>query len=298
MPNKEVNMTAYLRTRSHIRPLSWNDELFVVQGQPLAIKVHGLGPNRQHLTVRAIRGNVSVRVIRADNNNIEQDIEVSAVFGGQDELRAYVSQLDEDFFCDAAVASPMGCIHPLKITAYRKLDFPPNISADELALLRMFLSETITPEKPTFNLEDAVRAMQYMRQVIYNRMAFSHPQYFNIARGNLTLFGVIGAKGQIDGFGDYPNIHAKSTARISKFIQACNNTGLGEKLRSFRRLYQSALDVATGRNPGAQYTPLLYSWRTVESSSPGPNFQVEFNQQGQTFYSLTPDFINDPHRRK
>ncbi|CAM4036988.1 hypothetical protein [Serratia silvae] len=291
-------MAAYFRTRSHIRPLSWNDELYVVQGQPLAIKVHGLGPNRQHLTVRAIRGNVSVRVIRADNNNIEQDIEVSVVFGGQDELRAYVSQLDEDFFCDAAVASPMGCIHPLKITAYRKLDFPPNISADELALLRVFLSETITPEKPTFNLEDAVRAMQYMRQVIYNRMAFSHPQYFNIARGNLNLFGVIGARGQIDGFGDYPNIDARSADRISKFMIACNRTGMGEKLRSFRQLYQGALDVATGNNPGIQHIPPLYSWRTAGQGSPGSNFQTELSLQGQTFFSLTPAFISDPNGRK
>lgn len=294
-------MAAYLRTRSHIRPLSWNDELYVVQGQPLALKVHGLGPDRQHLTVRAIRSNVSVRVIRTDNNNIEQDIEVSAVFDGQDELRTYVAQLDKDFFCDAAVASPMGCIHPLKIVAYRKLDFPPNISADELALLRMLLSESISPEKVDFNMDDAVKAMQYMRQVIYNRMAFSHLHYFNIARGNLTLFGVIGvigAKGQIDGFDGYPNIDVKSAGRINKFILACNSTGLGEKIRLYRQLYQGALDVATGKNPGVQHTPLLYSWRTKGKGSPGSNFQTELSIQNQTFFSLTPDFIRDPNQRK
>lgn len=42
-------MAAYFSTRSNIRPLGWNDELYVVQGQPLALKVNGLGPNKQHL---------------------------------------------------------------------------------------------------------------------------------------------------------------------------------------------------------------------------------------------------------
>lgn len=162
----------------------------------------------------------------------------------------------------------------------------------------MFLSETITPENPTFNFDDAVKVMQYMRQVIYNRMAFSHPHYFNIARGNLTVFGTIGAKGQIDGFGDYPNISLKAADRISKFIIACNRTGMGERLRSFRNLYQSALDVATGKNLGIQHMPLLYSWRTAGQGSPGSNFKTELTLQGQTFFSLTPDFISDPLMRK
>lgn len=291
-------MAAYFRTRSNIRPLGWNDELYVVQGQPLALKVHGLGPNKQHLVVKAVSGSVAVRVIRAENNQIEQDFEVSVVFAGKNELRAYVAEVDEDFFCSAGASSPTGCIHPLKIVAYRKLNFPPNISADELALLRMFLSETITPENKAFKLDDAVKTMQYMRQVVYNRMAFTHPHYFNIARGNLTVFGVIGAKGQIDGFSDYPNIDAKSTGRINKFILACNSTGLGKKIRLYRQLYQSALDVATGKNPGVQHTPLLYSWRTEGKGSPGSNFQTELSIQNQTFFSLTPDFIRDPNQRK
>ncbi|EPJ5823125.1 hypothetical protein QDZ26_003039 [Pluralibacter gergoviae] len=60
---------------------------------------------------------------------------------------------------------------------------------------------------------------------------------------------------------------------------------------------QNALAIASGQLDGPEHHPKLYGWRTQCAGSPEVNFKAAMSLQGQTFYTLTPEFIADPHMK-
>lgn len=283
----------YFRTRATNFPVT--RLIYMVPGETLGMKVNGLGPDRRHLIIRpSPDDSVRLVVAKADDRFLEQDIDITAMALGRVTLYGFEASAQATYRCVPGLSAR--CLFPLSIQIVSKVRIPESLSPEELALLRVLLAETIRPGMAGFNLEQAVLAMQYMRQVLFNRLAFPQSQYLDVPRSNPTLIGLIGS-GTVYGFDGYPQMTESIDSNIKDFMKACN-TGSNEHFLVNRQLFQQALAIACGQLSGPEHNPKLYSWRTIEQGSPGSNFRAVLNLQGQTFFTLTPEFIADPHGNK
>ncbi|AHG22792.1 hypothetical protein Z042_13290 [Chania multitudinisentens RB-25] len=284
----------YFRTRASTLPIS--QLIYMAHGEKLNLKVDGLGPDGRHLVIRASpEHQLGLVVKKADDKRREQDIEITARGHGRVMLYGFNATSGATYRCMPGLSER--CLPPLSIDIVSAISMPENLSAEQLALLRVLLAETIQPTAPGFDMAQAVQAMQYMRQVLFNRLAFPHPHYLDVPRNNPTLLGLIGSGRAVEGFKGYPQMTQDIIDRLGGFITSCNQ-GAGKHFLLYRQLFQHALAIATGQLNGPEHNPKLYGWRTLKGGSPGINFQVAMNLQGQTFYTLTPEFMADPHGNK
>lgn len=269
--------------------------VYMVRGEKLNIVVDGLGPDGRHLIIRASPEPwVDLVVKRADNTRREQTIEVTAKGFGRVTLYGRTAKNGASYRCTPGLSAR--CLHTLSINIVSPVTISKDLTAEQLGLLLLLLAETIKPSSPEFNPEQATLAMQYMRQSLYNRLAFSVPHYLDAPKGNPTLLGLIGSGKVIEDFGNYPNLSPTISSNIKKFLDACN-AGAARNFLLNRQLFQNALAIARGQLDGPEHHPKLYGWRTQGAGSPGGNFKAAMSLQGQTFYTLTPEFIADPHMK-
>lgn len=283
----------YFRTRATNFPVT--RLIYMVPGETLGLKVNGLGPDRQHLVIRATSDYiVRIAVTKVDNRFQEQDLTVTALVCGQVTLYGFEATAQATYHCTPGLSAR--CLNPLSIQVVSEVRIPDSLSSEQLALLRVLLAETIKPNMAGFNLEQAVLAMQYMRQTLLNRLAFPQSYYLDVPRSNPTLIGLIGS-GAIEGFSGYPQMTQRVSGNIKEFMRSCN-TGANKYFLVNRQLFHKALAIASGELNGPEYGTKLYAWRTKEAGSPGNNFRVVLNLQGQDFFTLVPEFIADPHGNK
>ncbi|BCD85659.1 hypothetical protein PSm6_20660 [Pseudomonas solani] len=253
--------------------------LELVVGNVLKLKLNGLGPGKKHYRIKSANTCLEVKQ-DANDRQSEQSITIKA-------LRACQSVRVEAF---SAVDDLPSGIHVV-ITVLEALTLPDG-KTDEGCLARLLLAESVVP-KNAGGLEEALFSMQLMRQVIENRMAFSEPKHFG-KPANKTMTGFITARDplQFEGFGNYPAIGAKE-GKIDSYLRLAND---GSDLRfSFVRQHvQNALDVAAGKSVAKPYKPPVYGWMT-EGSDPGGYFIKAVDKGGQTFFSLTQAFIDNPN---
>ncbi|MDL5599109.1 hypothetical protein QS468_40815 [Bacillus subtilis] len=252
----------------------------LVVGNVLRLRLNGLGPGKKHYVVKSANACIEVKQ-NPNDRQAEQTVVLTA-------LRACPAVRVEAF--SAVDGLPSGIHVSIEVTGKLSL---PDPATDEGCLARLLLAESIAPKPNTDNAE-ALKSMQWMRQVIENRMTFSEPKHFGKPAGK-TMTAFITAKEplQFEGFGNYPNLGAKQT-NIDEFLRLAND-GSDIRFERMRQHVQNALDVASGAKLGAPAPSKVFAWRTSNSGSPGGNFVKVADVGGQAFFTLTQAFIDNPN---
>jgi hypothetical protein len=223
---------------------------------------------------------------KSDPKNSEQAIVVTAK--SQVQL-IWIMAFEQD-------GKPSSKVPSFAIKIEPKIVLPPeNTEAGVLA--RMLIAENIMPSGSGFNLDESLMAMQWMRIVLENRLNFSYPHTLQVPNGAKTFMALIKSKGVVEGFEAYPVIAGKKAKDIREALEYANK-GTHPKFSFYRGYAQNAIDIATGRKRGIDPCQRkLYGWKTVGSEPPSENFEVFKDLGGQTFYTLTDEFLADPLQR-
>jgi len=189
----------------------------------------------------------------------------------------------------AAPPAPVPPPPALSVTIVPVLSLPP-ASSEEGALARMYLSETQNPGYPPgkpYVLDDVVRSMRWMREVLDNQRNLS-PRDFGAARdatrSGTTLIDMMRAHNNVAGFENYPAINSQM---MDSLIRSANdaNQFMFDK---YRKHVESVLVEASRETKDCPET--IYSWRTAGSSDPGSHYKSYKTLAGQDFYTLDPDY--------
>lgn len=108
----------------------------------------------------------------------------------------------------------------LRITVAKKLTLPLAATQEGL-LVRLFLAEGLSPGYKAYNAAEAKKGMQWMYLVLKNRPE-NNPRQF-LAPGAKTLADIVRARGQVEGFGNYPAINAHQQTRINDVVKFAND---------------------------------------------------------------------------
>lgn len=258
--------------------------LTMVGGTVLPIKVSGLGPDRKHLQIKSTSPTVSVIVVSAASNNIEQRLQLKAQavhVTTQVTLRAYAQNGNED----QSTPSVEIAVEPALLLPARETEAG--------ILARVLLVEGVTPGQPQYSQAKVLSTMQLMRWVLVNRLAFGS-EYFGAGKHATTLTDLIKALGQVAGFETYPNISPDQLDLLADILKIANDAS-HRQYSAYRQYVQNAIDVSQARALSADPCPTgLYAWRTAGSPGPGNNFVKYLSQGGQDFYTLTAEFKKDP----
>jgi len=188
------------------------------------------------------------------------------------------------------------CIPLMTVEVLPKMEWPDQ-NSEVGALARMLVAENITPHDKygRYKEEDSLKSMQWMRNVLENRLAFSHPHLLQVPSGVRSLLPLIKSRGVVEGFKSYPDIGVSQKKVIDSTLSIANNVR-DPKFMQYRIYMQNAIAVAKGEKRGVDpCSTKLYAWRTAgPNSSPGVNFIKFQTLAGQDFYTLTPGFIENP----
>ena len=297
---RKESLMAYFRNNSDNKPLT--GKVYVVKDSSISIKVNGLGPNKKPLFIKAIPpGIVDIEHKPSSNPKIvqlEQTIRITGKALGTASLSGYTDAQNSSAQPECTSSNnPAGCISPLIVEVMPYIELSMN-NTEEDAIAHMLLAESIGPGRKNFKEEESLKAMQWMRIVLENRLAFSHPQLLQVPPGATSLLQLIKGRRVIEGFENYPNIGKTQKTTIDGVVKEANNGGHPLFLQ-FRSHVQNAIDVAQGKKAGTDPCPTkLYAWVTAGTSSPSSNFVKYVTLAGQDFYTLTREFLNDPLQRK
>lgn len=263
-------------------PLS--TELLLIGDSSFPFKISGFGSDKKHVIVKCSSPVVTVTVLNANPNKIEQTLklEVAGIVAAESKAQL-TSWLGSD-------PSKRDNSMSVFITIVPSMKLPPE-GSEEGALSRMLLVENITPGQPAFvSSQQTQVSMQSMVWVLKNRMTLGSHN-FGTAQDVSSLMGLIKARNQIAGFENYPTIAASQNSLLNDILKIANDPN-NPKCAAFRQYVQDAVEIANGSNRGVDPCPTrLYGWRTAGATSPGSNF-VRFNTLGgQDFYTLTGSYI-------
>lgn len=274
----------------------------LVVGNRLTLKLEGLGPDKRHIVVKSsITAPLDIEQ-KGNDSQREQAITLTAKQAWPLlSLEAYEktsgARIDQ---CKRP--ETLRCVTSVQITIVEPLQLPAE-NTDAGALARLLLAESISPGADYPGSADSLRAMQWMRIVIENRMRFKDAQYLGDPTPR-TITGVIKShKGgeQFKNFSGYPVIGNVQNKTINDNLKFAND-GTHGGFSAYRLHVQNVIAVATGVSISADPSSSgLYAWRTAESGSPGNNFVFYKNFGGQSFYMLTEAFManpRDPGRKK
>lgn len=135
---------------------------------------------------------------------------------------------------------------------------PKDLTPEQKAMLLVLLAETKKPTGAGYDEKNAVKAMQYMRQALYNRFKFSYPYLLDVPKNNPTLIGLIKSGRVIEGFKDYPVLKPSVQNNIDAFFNECNK-GNSKLFMKYRNLLQAAIKIAKGENSGVTTGEKVYS---------------------------------------
>lgn len=159
----------------------------------------------------------------------------------------------------------------------------PARGTDEGTEVRLLLAECRGPASAGYTLRFATKSMGYMDLVLWNRV--KHPKPF-LAHA-ATLLAVVKARGQFQGFENYPNYSAKIVLNIQQAIDIANNSR-DKRSADYQAFIGAALAIVNAANTVPDPSPqgFLASWRTAGSGSPGSNFTYVATVLGNDFYSF------------
>ena len=158
----------------------------------------------------------------------------------------------------------------------------PDKHTDEGAETRLLLAECRSPAFSSYSLADATSCMQLMDLVLWNRVTHNPRQF--LAK-HATLVGVITARGQFQGFENYPNYDSRIVHNIQSMIDIANNPK-DKRSSDYTDFINAAMSVAAATTINDPSPGLLAAWRTGGSSSPGTGFTLFKTVLGTDFYSM------------
>ena len=260
------------------------NELLLIGGSSYPFKISGFGSDKKHVIIKCNSRMVTVTVLNAKPNSIEQTLklEVTGIIGA-----GFKAQINAWLGSDPSKRDTSATV---SITIEPRIKLPAE-DTEEGVVSRMLLVENITPGQPAFISSQQTQAsMQCMVWVLRNRMTLGSHN-FGTSQDVSSLMGLIKAKNQIAGFENYPAIAASQNSLLNDILKFANDASR-PKCAVFRQYVRDAIGIANGSNPGTDPCPTkLYGWRTAGATSPGSNF-VKFNTLGgQDFYTLTGNYV-------
>lgn len=292
-----ANNDIFISTRANKNPLA-NYHFDLTPKESLYLKINGFGSDGQHLVLGAsVQGIVSITQSSRQNQR-EQSIQITAIKEGFVIIHARESSAKSSKYMNSCIPANghfNGCFPNLTIEVMSTISMPKDLNPEQKAMLLVLLAETKRLSGSGYNETDAIKAMQYMRQALYNRFKFSHPYLLDVPKNNPTLIGLIKSGRVIEGFRNYPVLKPSVQKNIDAFFNECNK-GNSKNFTKYRNLIQAAIKIASGENSGVTTGEKVYSWRTQGSSSPGRNFKHLFDLSGQSFYGLQKKFIDNPNK--
>jgi hypothetical protein len=157
----------------------------------------------------------------------------------------------------------------------------PAKETNEGAEVRLLLAECRGPSYPGFELGSATVCMQLMDLVLWNRV--KSPAQF-LAK-SATLLAVIKARGQFQGFENYPNYNPGIKNNIQQMINIANNTK-DRRSAEFAGYIRMAIQVAIAETILDPSRGTLVAWQTSGFPKPGPNFILYKTVLGNDFYFI------------
>jgi hypothetical protein len=155
----------------------------------------------------------------------------------------------------------------------------PDPATDEGAETLLLLAECRGPSFPGYSLKDATTCMQLMDLVLWNRV--DNPAPF-LAKDRLLL-SVMRARGQFQGFENYPACDESFSHRIQQMVDIANDPE-DRRSRDFTDFINAAIDVARADTIPETSLGKLTAWRTAGSGSPGKGFTLFKQISGIEFY--------------
>lgn len=160
----------------------------------------------------------------------------------------------------------------------------PDPATDTGAEVRILLAECQGPAYKSYSLKAATEAMQLMDAVLWNRR--NDPARFN-ARGAKTLIGIIKAKGQFQGFEQYPEYSSRIKRNLEAEIAIANDPQ-DPRNSSYAAFIEAAIETAKAPTYLDPSPGTLAAWVTAGSPSPGKVFKFYKQVGGNDFYYLLP----------
>ncbi|CDH31687.1 hypothetical protein [Xenorhabdus bovienii] len=260
---------------------------YLTKGNMLTLKIDGLNSNtKRHLKFQS--NNTLVSIFQRDNYLFrEQTLQITALNMGVSVVRAVDTDIDYCPYFAEGVAED--CFPPLTIHVLSKISIPTDLTAEQKAILMVLLAETTSPEtkKIKYNEKEAKDTMQYMHDVILNRIRSPKAHELDVPRQGNKLIGLISGPRTIEGFSQYPNIKPSIQDRINGMIASANE-GSNSNFLAYRRLIKNAIDIAKSNK--ISNTEII-AWRTGSAEPPGSNFTKLFSLQGQDFYKLADSYL-------
>jgi hypothetical protein len=173
----------------------------------------------------------------------------------------------------------------LKIKIVDALTLPPADNNEGL-LTRLFMAESITPGNVQYSDKESKKSMEWMEVVLHNRLR-NNPSQF-MAPNAKSITDIVTAKGQVEGFRNYPTLSAPVEKRIKSYVTIANSNS-DRRQQVFRKFIENAIAVAKPKvikdpTPEGQ---MLAGWRTSGQGSPGKNFKPFSSPlSGNQFYSM------------
>ena len=276
--------------RKHPSDLPVDGKIYMLRGSTIEFKVDA-GPNKETLIIKAASPDIVQIKQKRISNKPGSIITITGKAVGTAVLQGYI---------ETGSASPgrapsircTGCISPLTVEVLQKIELP-NKNTEAGAVTRMLLAENYTPESAHYNEKDSLIAMQWMRNVLENRLAFSHPHLLQVPHGSKSFIATIKG-GSVEGFRSYPTIQKGKEKNITDAVKFANHARHPHFLQ-FRKHVENAIAVANGEKRGDDPCPTkLYAWKSEGSPAPSSNFVKFRTLVGQDFYTLTPNFIKNP----
>ncbi|MDC9598414.1 hypothetical protein [Xenorhabdus anantnagensis] len=260
---------------------------YLTKGNTLTLKIDGLNLNtRKHLKFQS--NNTLVSIFQRDNPLFrEQTLQITALNMGISIVRAVDTDLGYCAHFAASVAED--CFPPLTINILSKIEIPRDLTEEQKAILMVLLAETKNPTTMGANYDEkkAKDAMQYMHDVLLNRVRSPKAHELDVPKHGNKLIGLISGPRTIEGFSQYPNIKSDIQKRINDMVVIAND-GTHADFLVYRQLLKNAIDIAKSNKI---LNKEVIAWRTEASKSPGPNFTKLFSLQGQEFYKLSDDYL-------
>jgi len=192
----------------------------------------------------------------------------------------------------------------VEVSDDKKLELPNKISPAGL-LTRLFLAESLSPRKKSYDLHNVKTGMQWMKLVIYNRRDHKDPTRFGAKKGGKgkglgnnsewDIFDIVMAsyvtKGkssvQFHGFDTYPAIPTSTQTNIDDILKIANDYS-NSKQEKYASFVKAAISVAQSKSLIVDPCSTgLYGWRTSKSAHPGKQyFDLYKTYAGQDFYTL------------
>jgi hypothetical protein len=235
------------------------------------LHLHDVGSDKKLLQIDSTNGKIATATLVALYNGPKGiwTIDILAKDKGNAEIQAKLK---------GAVVAKVG------VTVIDKLELPA-ASSEEGMLIRLLLAENRTPSEHGYNAAKVKTSMQWMRIVLVNRLK-NKPEQFGAPNAK-TIEDIVKAKGQFEGFEQYPKLTASKSARINQIVKIANDDN-DARQEAYAGLLQVAIEVAKSKTLIPDPCPTgLYGWRTAGSGSPGGRFVKHGDTlSGNEFYTL------------